>query len=78
MDIKTELGKVKKELAAKVGRPKKETAEGRAKYSTVLQPYLIRWLKTYAAETDQTPADVLEMAVVSMRLDKERFKKMNQ
>jgi hemerythrin len=75
MDIQTEISKVKTELAPKVGRPKKETAEGRAKYSTVLQPYLIRWLKTHAAETDQTPADVLEMAVVSMRFEKERLKK---
>lgn len=74
MDIQTEKAKD----GQKVGRPKKEAAEGRVKYSTALQPYLVKWLKTYAAETEQTPADVLELAVTSMRFEKERLKKMNQ
>ena len=56
------------------GRPKKESAEGRVKYSTVLQPHLIKFLKMYAAETEQSPADVLEVAVSALKEQKERNK----
>lgn len=66
------IQKEKTENSQKVGRPKKEAAEGRVKYSTVLQPSLIKFLKKYAADTERTPADILEIAVSTLQAEKER------
>jgi hypothetical protein len=43
-----------------IGRPRKEIADGRIKYNTMLQPTWIRKLRIRAAEQDITPADLLE------------------
>jgi hypothetical protein len=58
----------------KKGRNKKEIAEGRVKFTTSLQESLIKWVKIYAVETKQTPADILETALNLYKYEKERNK----
>ena len=55
-----------------VGRPKKEAAIGRVKFTTSLPPYLLKWFKKYAIDNDQTAADVVEMAMFMFKEEKER------
>ena len=55
-----------------VGRPKKEAAIGRVKFTTSLPPYLLKWFKKYAIDSDQTAADVVEMAMLMFKEEKER------
>jgi hypothetical protein len=43
-----------------IGRPKKEIADGRIKYNTMIKPEWIRKLRIRAAEQDISPADLLE------------------
>ncbi len=43
-----------------IGRPKKEIADGRVKYNTMIKPEWIRALRIRAAEQDISPADLLE------------------
>ena len=43
-----------------IGRPKKEIADGRIKYNTMIKPEWIRALRIRAAEQDISPADLLE------------------
>ena len=58
----------------RTGRPIKENAVGRAKFTTALRQDVVKWLKTYAIETDQTAADVLETALLIYRDEKDRNK----
>jgi hypothetical protein len=58
----------------RIGRPKKEIAQGRARFSTMLQPSLIKWLKHYSAEHGITAADILENALNLYKYEQERKK----
>ena len=60
------------EIIRKQGRPIKESAAGRVVLSTLVQPYLKRWLKEYANKHDCSAADVLENAIVAYKYEKER------
>ncbi len=42
------------------GRPRKKIAVGRAKFTTMLQPELIKQLKRHAIDSGMTVADILE------------------
>lgn len=55
-----------------VGRPIKQTAVGRVKFTTSLPPHLLKWFKKYAIDSDQTAADVVEMAMLMFKEEKER------
>lgn len=46
------------------GRPIKEKAIGRVKFTTSLRGDVVKWLKHYAIDTGETSADVLENAVL--------------
>ena len=58
----------------KSGRPIKENAVGRSKFTTAVRSDVVKWLKTYAIETDQTAADVLETGLLNYRDEKNRNK----
>lgn len=53
------------------GRPLKEAAIGRVKFTTALQDDLVTWLKVYAANTKVSVADVVEKAVTAYKHEKE-------
>ena len=53
------------------GRPLKEAAIGRAKFTTAVQPYLVKWLKIQAANTGVTVADVVELALAAYKHEKD-------
>ena len=55
------------EKPTKTGRPQKETAVGRIKYTTSLRGEVVKWLKTKAVQMDLTPADLLEAALFDYR-----------
>ena len=55
------------ESEARTGRPIKENAIGRVKFTTALRPDVVKWLKTYAIANDQTAADILETALVKFK-----------
>jgi hypothetical protein len=46
------------------GRPIKEKAIGRVKFTTAIRKDVVKWVKHYAVEADETPADVLENALL--------------
>lgn len=46
------------------GRPIKEAAKDRVKFTTSLRNDLVKWLKIEAAQSGRTAADVLEIAVL--------------
>ena len=49
------------------GRPIKKNSIGRVKYTTSLRADLVKWIKQKALDSDQTPADILEKAVLQYR-----------
>jgi hypothetical protein len=55
-----------------MGRPKKEIAEGRTRFTTTLQPALIKWLKIQAAQNNGSVADILENAINAYKYEKEK------
>ena len=55
------------EPEVKTGRPIKENAVGRVKFTTALRPDVVKWLKTYAIANDQTAADILEIALIKYK-----------
>ncbi len=57
---------------SKVGRPIKENSIGRMPYTTSIRPNVIKWVRHYAIETGQTPADVLETALLVYMNEKEK------
>jgi 2-hydroxy-3-keto-5-methylthiopentenyl-1-phosphate phosphatase len=59
-------------IERKQGRPKKEAAIGRVVLSSLMQPYLKKWLKKYADDNSCTVADVLENAVNFYKYEKEK------
>ena len=58
---------IEPEPEAKTGRPIKENAIGRVKFTTALRPDVVKWLKTYAIANDQTAADILETALIKYK-----------
>jgi 2-hydroxy-3-keto-5-methylthiopentenyl-1-phosphate phosphatase len=60
------------ESIKKNGRPIKESARGRIFLSSLMQPYLKKWLKKYADDNNITVADVLENAVLFYKYEKEK------
>lgn len=60
------------EKKEQMGRPKKEIAEGRVRFTTMFQPSIIKWLKIQAAENNSSVADILEIAVNFYKYEKER------
>ena len=65
-EIDTEIKKLKMAMREPkgYGRPVKEKAIGRVKFTTALRQDIVKWLKHYAIEADETPADVLENALL--------------
>ena len=53
------------------GRPPKENAIGRVKFTTAVQPSIVTWLKIYAANSDVTVADVVELALAAYKHEKD-------
>lgn len=53
------------------GRPPKEAAIGRVKFTTALQDSLVKWLKIQAANTGVTVADVVEQAIATYKHEKD-------
>lgn len=62
--MKAQLEKAENNEPKGNGRPIKEKAIGRVKFTTSLRDDVIKWLKHYAIDTGETPADVLENAVL--------------
>jgi hypothetical protein len=56
------------------GRPPKEAAIGRVKFTTALQPSLVKWLKIQAANTGVSVADVAELAIAAYKHEKDKNK----
>lgn len=56
------------------GRPPKEAAIGRVKFTTAVQPSLVRWLKIQAANTGVSVADVVERAFAAYKHEKDMNK----
>ena len=56
------------------GRPLKEAAIGRVKFTTALQPSLVKWLKIQAANTGVSVADVAELAIAAYKHEKDKNK----
>ena len=53
------------------GRPPKEAAIGRVKFTTAVQPYLVKWLKIQAANTGVSVADIVENALNAYKHEKD-------
>jgi hypothetical protein len=53
------------------GRPPKEAAIGRVKFTTAVQPLYVKWLKHQAADTGVTVADVVEKAFAAYKHEKD-------
>lgn len=53
------------------GRPPKEAAIGRVKFTTAVQPLYVTWLKIQAAEMGVSVADVVEKAFAAYKHEKE-------
>jgi hypothetical protein len=53
------------------GRPLKEAAIGRVKFTTALQNHYVKWLKIQAAETGVSVADVVEKAIAAYKHEKD-------
>lgn len=53
------------------GRPLKEAAIGRVKFTTAVQPSLVKWLKIQAANTGVSVADVVENALNTYKHEKD-------
>jgi hypothetical protein len=45
---------------------------GRTRFTTTLQPALIKWLKIQAAQNNGSVADILENAINSYKYEKEK------
>ena len=76
-EIDTEIKKLKmavKTEAKGYGRPVKEKAIGRVKFTTALRQDVVKWLKHYAIEADETAADILENALLFYKNHKEGLK----
>jgi len=56
------------------GRPLKEAAIGRVKFTTALQPLFVQWLKHEAANKGVTVADVVELALAAYKHEKDMNK----
>ena len=56
------------------GRPPKEAAIGRVKFTTALQPLYVKWLKHEAANADVSVADVVELAMAAYKHEKDKNK----
>lgn len=56
------------------GRPPKEAAIGRVKFTTAVQPSLVKWLKIQAANTGVSVADVVEQAFAAYKHEKDMNK----
>jgi hypothetical protein len=56
------------------GRPLKESAIGRVKFTTALQSSLVTWLKIQAANTGVSVADVAELAIAAYKHEKDKNK----
>jgi hypothetical protein len=56
------------------GRPLKESAIGRVKFTTALQPLYVKWLKHEAANTGVSVADVVELAFAAYKHEKDKNK----
>lgn len=56
------------------GRPLKESAIGRVKFTTALQLSLVKWLKIQAANTGVSVADVAELAIAAYKHEKDKNK----
>lgn len=56
------------------GRPLKEAAIGRVKFTTAVQPSLVKWLKHQAADTGVSVADVVEQALAAYKYEKDMNK----
>jgi predicted HicB family RNase H-like nuclease len=56
------------------GRPPKEAAKGRVKFTTAVQPSLVKWLKIQAANTGVSVADVVEQAFAAYKHEKDMNK----
>jgi hypothetical protein len=56
------------------GRPPKEAAIGRVKFTTALQSSLVKWLKIQAANTGVSVADVAELAIAAYKYEKDKNK----
>ena len=54
------------------GRPLKESAIGRVKFTTALQPLYVKWLKHEAANTGVSVADVVELAFAAYKYEKDK------
>jgi hypothetical protein len=53
------------------GRPPKENAIGRVKFTTALQSHYVKWLKIQAANTGVSVADVVEKAIAAYKHEKD-------
>ena len=53
------------------GRPLKEAAIGRVKFTTALQNHYVKWLKIQAANTGVSVADVVEQAIATYKHEKD-------
>lgn len=76
-DIETEIKKLKMAVKAEpkgYGRPVKEKAIGRVKFTTALRQDVVKWLKHYAIEANETAADILENALLFYKNHKEGLK----
>lgn len=65
--LKEEIKQMTKKLEMAdraTGRPKKEAAKDRVKFTTSLRSDLVKWLKLQAIEQGVTPADILEKAIM--------------
>ena len=68
--VKPTLPKAKQEVIAEIkmqlkyGRPQKEIAAGRTKFTTMLQPEMVKQLKRQAIDDGITVADLLETLLV--------------